>query len=100
MGLIFRFQYTAAPQMEAPPRCALLPGGQASVRLHINTYCERTTPLPRLLRLGLHQLGFVLRCFYFLSTMNEQCLQSGVIIQHKRHRFKQKRLNITQPSVW
>lgn len=100
MGLIFRFQYTAAPPIEAPQRCALLPGGLASVRLHINTYCERTTPPPLLLT-GWDYTSLALCCvvFHFLSTMNEQCLQSGVIIRHKRHRFKQKRLNITQLSV-
>lgn len=42
MGLIFRFQYTAAPQREAPQRCVLLPGGQASVSLHINTWAGNT----------------------------------------------------------
>lgn len=42
MGLVFRFQYTAAPPIEAPQRCALLPGGQASVSLRRNTWAGNT----------------------------------------------------------
>lgn len=43
MGLIFRFQYTASPQREAPRRCVLLPRGRASVSLHINTWTVTPT---------------------------------------------------------